>query len=42
MDIFMDSVSHAFNHYRIIMAMDRAAWHTDKKQADRMSRPKIS
>jgi transposase len=30
MDIFMDSVSLAFNHYRIIMAMDRAAWHTGK------------
>jgi transposase len=31
MDIFMKNVSETFNHYRIIMVMDRASWHTDKK-----------
>jgi len=28
MDIFMQGVSEAFDSYRIIMVMDRAAWHT--------------
>jgi len=28
MDIFLNSVSEAFSNYRIVMAMDRASWHT--------------
>ena len=28
MDIFMQHVSETFNKYRIVMAMDRASWHT--------------
>jgi transposase len=34
MDIFMDGVSKAFANYRIIMAMDRASWHTSIKTGD--------
>lgn len=28
MDIFLDELSKEFKNYRIIMAMDRASWHT--------------
>jgi transposase len=28
MELFMEGVSETFNNYRIIMAMDRASWHT--------------
>ena len=28
MDAFMKEVSETFSKYRIIMAMDRASWHT--------------
>ena len=31
MDIFMQGVSEKFDGYRIIMAMDRASWHTGNK-----------
>ena len=31
MDIFMEEVSEAFKQYRILMVMDRAAWHTGNK-----------
>jgi len=31
MDIFLEHVSENFNNYRIIMAMDRASWHTSLK-----------
>jgi transposase len=31
MDIFMKGVSEEFANYRIIMAMDRASWHTGDK-----------
>lgn len=31
MDVFMQHVSDVFKHYRIIMAMDRASWHTGNK-----------
>jgi transposase len=31
MDVFMKTVSEAFNHYRIIKVMDGASWHTGKK-----------
>ena len=31
MDIFMRGVSEKFKHYRMIMAMDRASWHTGNK-----------
>ena len=31
MDIFMQEVSDAFRQYKIIMVMDRAAWHTGDK-----------
>jgi transposase len=32
MDIFMRHTSETFSNYRIIMAMDRASWHTGIKQ----------
>jgi len=31
MDIFLEHVSENFSNYRIIMAMDRASWHTSLK-----------
>ena len=31
MDIFMQGISDEFKHYRIIMAMDGASWHTGNK-----------
>ncbi len=31
MDIFLEGISAEFKEYRIIMAMDRAAWHTGEK-----------
>lgn len=31
MDVFMQGVSDKFKHYRIIMAMDSASWHTGDK-----------
>lgn len=31
MDIFMKGLSEKFKQYRIIMAMDRASWHTGNK-----------
>jgi len=31
MDIFMRGVSEIFSNYKIIMAMDRAAWHNTEK-----------
>ena len=31
MDIFMQGLSETFDNYRIIMAMDRAAWHVSEK-----------
>jgi transposase len=31
MDIFMKGVSQKFSNYRIVMAMDRASWHTGNK-----------
>ena len=31
MDIFMNGLSETFNNYRIILAMDRASWHTGDK-----------
>ena len=31
MDIFMNELSEEFKRYRIIMAMDRASWHTGNK-----------
>lgn len=31
MDIFMQALSDDFKNYRIIMAMDRASWHTGDK-----------
>jgi len=31
MGVFLEGVSTAFQDYRIIMVMDRAAWHTGKK-----------
>ena len=31
MDIFMQEVSQVFKHYRIIMVMDGASWHTGDK-----------
>ena len=31
MDIFMRGVSETFSNYKIIMAMDRAAWHNIRK-----------
>ena len=31
MDIFMQEFSDNFKNYRVIMAMDRASWHTGEK-----------
>jgi transposase len=31
MDIFLQHTSETFSNYRIVMAMDRAAWHTGLK-----------
>ena len=31
MNIFMQGISEEFKDYRIIMAMDRASWHTGEK-----------
>jgi hypothetical protein len=31
MDVFMREFSQAYKDYRIIMAMDRASWHTGEK-----------
>ena len=33
MDIFMKGLSEEYNKYRIILAMDRASWHTGNKGA---------
>ena len=35
MNIFMKEVSEAFDHYWIIMVMDRASWHTGNKTGNR-------
>ena len=35
MNIFMKEVSEAFSHYRMIMVMDRASWHTGNKTKNR-------
>jgi transposase len=35
MDIFMNAVSETFSNYRIVMAMDRAAWHTGLENGNR-------
>ncbi|HOO19282.1 MAG TPA: hypothetical protein PK296_03720, partial [Paludibacteraceae bacterium] len=32
MSLFMEGFSEKFYDYRIIMAMDKASWHTGKKQ----------
>jgi transposase len=29
MNVFLDEVSNTFSNYRIIMALDRASWHTE-------------
>lgn len=31
MDVFLDGLSEKFENYRIIIAMDRASWHTGDK-----------